>query len=329
MRLVAALFIVIALGAGCSGPSGVEVSHDWRGVTGVVAADVDGLVTVTGLDPGRSESRNLAVLPTRDDDDPVSGPVVVRQRNGDSLLIRPTTGGRDLLYRIESGDDALDRVGSVAGGARLYPSANGWAEVVAQGTGASVRVLTADLSEVFAMRLAIAPDVVATDGARHLCVAANGEGTARVVSVDLQQRRSSDPIGLRSTVGVLGCTDQGPLVGVESDPAAESGSAPTARLVDGRVRALEIDGGRLDAMLPDGRTVYAVVARGSTVSVLTVDLASGRTLDVHRLGKVEVTDDAFLIDHSLVVAGDERAAVLDLTTGVVGTVTLAGPVFPG
>ena len=329
LRLVAGLFIVLALGAACSGPSGVEVSHDWRGVDGFVATDVDGLVTVAGLDPERSRARNLAVLPGRDDDDPVSGPVVARRRNGDALLIRPATGGRDVLYRIESGNDALSRVGGLTRGARLYPWTDGWVEVAPSGSGASARALRSDLTQVFAMQLPITPDVVATDGAHRLCVAANGKASARLVTVDLQRQRSSEPIGLPSTIGVLGCTDQGPLVGVEVDPGAAGDSAPTARLVDGRVRMLEVDGGRLDALLVDGRTGYAVVGSGNALSALTVDLRSERMLDTHPLGKLEVADDAFLTGRSLVVAGDDRAAVMDLRTGAVASMKLAGPVFPG
>ncbi|HET6153931.1 MAG TPA: hypothetical protein VFE15_13335 [Marmoricola sp.] len=323
-----ALALALVVFTACSGPSGVDVSHDWSGIDGFLLMKVDGLVTVTGIDSVRGRARPMIVIPSRSDDDDVLAPQIARSSDGTALITRPRTSSTGVLYRIGIGDPSAERVGTVADGSRIYPWAGGWVEVAPRGSGSLVRVLDARLHEIRSVTVPIALDQVATDGADHVCLASGGT-TPRGSSVDLVSATVSRSTAVTAG-GILGCVSGRPVVVIARDA---SGTRPmpaagSVHLVRGPTAEVQLPVGRIDGVVASGDDLYAVVGIGSKLVALDIDLGAGTVGTAIDLTGLVAADDLYIAAQSLVVADGDNATILDLATDHVTRVSLPGQVFP-
>lgn len=326
-RLVAAALAAAALtaSAGCSGSGGVTVSKDWSGVTGVVLASVSGQRTVVGVDTAHNRARSLIVVPDKQSDDHVRSAALSRRSDGTTYLSQPQTNGSALVYSIGKGSDSVDGVGTLAGGGTLYPTAAGWVTVLQSGTGGRAQAWSTALDRGRSYPLPITPRSVATDGHDAVCVSDLGDAGTRAAALNVGTGTVS---GAASAPGLVtasvGCWRGAPVVAGTVD----GGSGPVTVQVQrsSPVRVL-FSAGRLDRFVVTGDLATAVLGTDSGLQLLVVDLTSGRITRTVPVPKLAVADDFFTDGSHWVIAGDDRAAVVDRATGAVAVFALPGQVL--
>ncbi|MGX1270936.1 hypothetical protein [Streptomyces phaeoluteigriseus] len=118
------------LATACSGPGGVDLGTDWKGASAFALADVDGLVTVVGVNADRSRAQSLAVVPQQADDDRAVSPQIVELADGRWLVTVPRKGGKpDRRYLVNRADHTLDGLGGDERLRRVLPGKTLVAEV--------------------------------------------------------------------------------------------------------------------------------------------------------------------------------------------------------
>ncbi|WP_030620323.1 hypothetical protein [Streptomyces sclerotialus] len=348
-RAAAALALVSALTAAtaaCGGPGGVELGTDWKGARNFALADVNGELTVVGVNPERDTAEPLVVVPSQKDDDRTLAPQIVRLADDRWVLAVPRKGGKpDRLYEVDREERAVavQRPGLEATYG-LYPAKSAVAAVPGfadrKGGDSTVRVRKGgdgDWSTVRTVKVPGTVSLAASDTTSdRLCVSQDAKdakdaedtadgGTAAVV--DLESGTVTDagaPRKLR--VQQLACADGRPVlagtVGAPGSTSAGSGAVEARR--KGGVTVLTSDGARFDQVAADGGSLVAAVFHKDRESLVRLDARTGEETARVRVPGLADAEGMQRTKGGWLLFSDNAAVRVDLDKGTTKRIPLPG-----
>ncbi|MFD5255015.1 hypothetical protein ACFWM5_19490 [Streptomyces bobili] len=285
--LLAVLASTVLLATACSGPAGVELGKDWKGSTSLVLVEVDGLVTVVGVNPDRGRAESLAVVPQQADDDHSVSPQLVELADGRRVLTVPREGNRpDRRYQVDRDDHVLDGMTNGERLRRLLPGRTLVAEVAGlPDRGSATRhiavssVLVKEPAHWTVKRELTIPGTIglaASDPASdRICLA----GGAKVFVAELTTGKVT-PVSLPSGMDVenLACPGGHPVI-VGMPSTSDSSGVVNATLIrtDGET-TVSVTGGRVDAVAATGTSVLLAVATDGDTEIVELDTITGQEL---------------------------------------------------
>ncbi|MEV6180796.1 hypothetical protein [Streptomyces sp. NPDC052015] len=279
--LLAALASAAALTTtACSGPGGVELGTDWEGSSTFALAEVDGLVTVVGIDPAEPGAQSLAVVPQQADDDDSVSPHIVRLADGRWMLSVPRTNGKpDRRYLVNREDHTLDGMTGDERLRRTLPGRTLVAEVAGlPGADGKSSVLVKNPADWTTERELEVPGTIglaASDPASDVvCVAAGNT----VSTADLTTGKVTPvPVPKGLTVDQLACPAGHPVV-VGAPASAASGRVAVSLTRQAAVTTVSVTGARADAVAARGSSIVVAAAKGDDTELIEVDAHSGKEL---------------------------------------------------
>ncbi|MDF6044305.1 hypothetical protein LRD69_19625 [Streptomyces sp. JH14] len=286
--LLVAFGSTAALTTACSGPGGVDLGNDWQGSRTFALADVDGLVTVVGINPDKPRAESLVVVPQQADDDDAISPHIVELADGRWLLTVPRKGGKpDRRYEIDRKDHTLDgmtgdeRLRRILPGKSLVAEVAGLPDTKSASGAAESSVLVRDPANWTTKRVIKVPgiiDLAASDPASDTICLGSDSGGTRISVADLANGRVTSvsvPKGL--DVKDLACPSGHPVI-VGSPAAGRSGDVKVSLTRSAAETVVRVDGGRVDAVAATGSSLVVAVATGNDTELVEVDSASGKEL---------------------------------------------------
>lgn len=340
------LLTVVATTACSVEPGGVELGSDWKGARAFSLAEVDGQLTVVGVNPRKGKAEPLVVVPSQADDNDTLAPQIVRLADGQWVITVPRKGGKpDRIYRIDRKDHAVAAQGAgleplhglFPGKSRVaaVPGLPDEGEAGGKGQGDSSAVLVEKPADWTTDRTVKIPGTIslAASGldSDTLCVAQDaedGKGRTKVATVDLLDGKVHDgaaaPEGFEAQQ--LACDDGHPvLAGPGGEPGKTSGSSGkvSTEQKDGNT-IVTIEGGRVDQLAVDGDTIVAAVFHDDKESLVTLDAKSGE--ETHRVALSGLTDAQGLqrTEQGWLVFSDEGAAFATPALKAAKKITLPG-----
>lgn len=330
-----ALATTAGLLTACSGPGGVDLGTDWKGASAFVLADVDGLVTIVGIDADRSRAESLAVVPQQADDDRAVSPQIVELADGRWLVTVPRKGGKpDRRYLVNRADHTLDglrgdeRLRRVLPGKTLLAEVAGLPDARSASGAAQSTVLVRDPADWSTRREVRVPGTIglaASDPASDTVCLGSGSGSGTGVTVvrltDGRVTVVPAPAGLDVTE--LACPSGHPVVvGSPVEGAAGSVRVSVTRSADGT--AVSVAGGRADAVAATGTSIVVAVATGTGTDLVEVDAGTGRQVHRVRLGGLAEARGLTRTPAGWLVHGEDSVTRVDLGTGATERFDLPG-----
>ncbi|POX39034.1 hypothetical protein C3486_20375 [Streptomyces sp. Ru73] len=347
LPLAAAGLLTALAATACSvEPGGVELGKDWKGARAFALSEVDGQLTVIGVNPVKGKAEPLVVVPSQADDNDTLAPQIVRLADGRWMISVPRKGGKpDRLYALDRKDHSVAVQGAgVESLHGLFPARSRVAAVPGlpdedthggKGTGGPSAILVQNPADWTTDRTVRVPGTVSlaasSRGSDTLCVtrdAADGKGRTRVSTVGLTDGKVTEaaaaPEGF--TVQQLACADGTPVLAgagsTQGKTSAGSGRLDVAHK-DGNV-IVTADGGRVDQLAVDGDTLVAAVFHKDHERLVTLDMTSGK--ETHRVTLPGLTDAAGLqhTERGWLALSDEGAVLTDPASGATKKIGLPG-----
>ncbi|MFI1702043.1 hypothetical protein [Streptomyces bobili] len=326
------------LATACSGPGGVDLGTDWKGASAFALAEVDGLVTVVGVNADTSRAESLAVVPQQADDDRAVSPQIVELADGRWLVTVPRKGGKpDRRYLVDRADHTLDglrgdeRLRRVLPGKTLVAEVAGLPDAKSASGSPESTVLVRDPADWSTRREVRIPGTIglaASDPASDTVCLAEGSGSGTRVSVvrlaDGKVTAVARPAGLDVTG--LACPAGRPVV-----VGAPAGSTSVA---SGKVRvsvtrnaadtAVSVDGGRADAVAATGTTIVVAASTGGDTDLVEVDAGTGRELRRARVEGLAAAQHLTRTPAGWLVYGEDSVVRVNLGSGATERFDLPG-----
>jgi hypothetical protein len=321
--------VLVATLSGC-GPGGVQVGHDWQGAELLAISKVNGQRVVIGIYPAARRAESLIVIPSKRQDDPDLGPRILRPAGGPWLVTVPERQGASVLYRIDSGQEALVGIGAIAGGRSVLPA--GPEAVLVAADSAAIGILDVASGRVIrTVGATVRPTFTADSAApATLCAAQSGESGVEVATVALSTGRATSPTRLPATsVTALGCRGGRPLL--VSSVVAQVGMPPesTVELREGTANGVDqliVRGAVGAAVLTTANSIFLAVSDNARSEVVELDGRTGHQVRRIAVNGIPVVRGLYETAKGLVVVGDDRAAAID-ATGPADEFRLPGPLI--
>ncbi|MET7859491.1 hypothetical protein ABZS81_20145 [Streptomyces sp. NPDC005318] len=336
--LLLAALSTAALTTACSGPGGVDLGNDWQGSRTFALADVDGLVTVVGINPDKPGAESLVVVPQQADDDDSISPHIVELADGRWMLTVPRKGGKpDRRYEVDRKDHTLDgmtgdeRLRRTLAGKTLVAEVAGLPDSKSATGTAESSVLVRDPANWTTKRVLEVPgtiDLAASDPASDtICLGSgpgDGSGGTRISVADLTDGRIASvsvPKGL--DVKDLACPSGHPVI-VGSPAAGRSGDVKVSLTRSAAETVVQVDGGRVDAVAATGSSIVVAAATGNDTELVEVDATSGKELHRARIKDLAASLNITPISKGWLVYAENTVTRVNLTTGKAKQFNLPG-----
>ncbi|MEU9666590.1 hypothetical protein AB0E25_13540 [Streptomyces bobili] len=330
--LLAVLASTALLATACSGPAGVELGKDWKGSTSLVLAEVDGLVTVVGVNPDRARAESLAVVPQQADDDHAVSPQLVELADGRGVLTVPRKGNRpDRRYQVDRTDHVLDGMTDGERLRRLLPGRTLVAEVAglpdrrsAQHLAAS-SVLVKDPMHWAVKRELKIPGTIALAAADpisdRICLA----GDAKVFVAELTTGEVT-PVSVPSGMDVenLACPGGHPVIVGTAGTSDSPGVVKTTLSGTLAETTVSVSGGRVDAVAATGSSLLLAMATGDDTEIVELDTTTGRELHRATVKGVPASLDIAATSAGWLLYTEHSVTRVDPPTGRTKTFDLPG-----
>ncbi|GFH34960.1 hypothetical protein [Streptomyces pacificus] len=292
--LLAALGTTAALTTACSGPGGVDLGDDWKGASTFALAEVNGLVTVVGINPDKPGAQSLAVVPQQADDDDAVSPHIVHLADGRWLVTVPRKDGKpDRRYEINRTDHTLDGMTGDERLRRTLPGKTLVAEVAGLPDGKSANgtaessVLVKDPTDWTTTRELKVPGTIgfaASDPASDaLCLGSGSDNATKVSVANLADGNvTSVPVPAGLAVKALACPAGHPVI-AGSPASGTSGDVKVSLTRGAAATVVSVNSGRVDAIAATDSSIVIAAAQGGNTELVEVDAASGEELHRARI----------------------------------------------
>ncbi|GGU32760.1 hypothetical protein [Streptomyces lavendofoliae] len=324
------LLSALAVTAACSGPGGVDLGTDWKGSRTFALANVDGLVTVVGINPDKPRAESLAVVPQQADDDDAVSPQLVELAGGRWVVTVPRKGGKpDRRYELDVEDHTLDGMSGDGRLRRILPGKTLVAEVAGLPDGKSAdgaarsSVLVRDPARWTTERELTVPgtvDFAASDRASDtVCLGSSTEDGSRAgtrVSVADLAGGKVTPVPVPSGLDVkdLACPSGHPVI-VGSPASAKSGGIKVSLDRTTSATVVTVDGGRVDAVAATDTSIVVAAAAGNDTELVELDAAGGKELRRARVEDLAASSAITPTSAGWLVYAEESVTRVNLTTG--------------
>ncbi|MFD5266958.1 hypothetical protein [Streptomyces sp. NPDC058335] len=338
---VAALAATAALLAtACSGPGGVDLGTDWKGASAFALAEVDGLVTVVGVNADKSRAESLAVVPQQADDDRAVGPQIVELADGRWLVTVPRKGGKpDRRYLVNRADHTLDglrgdeRLRRVLPGRTLVAEVAGLPDAKSASGSPESTVLVRNPADWSTRREVKVPGTIglaASDPASDTVCLGSGSGSGSGTRVTVVRLTDGEVTTVAGPAGLdvtgLACPAGRPVV-VGSPAEGASGASGKVRVsVTGNAAgtAVSVDGGRADAVAATGTSIVVAAATGGDTDLVEVDAGTGEELRRARVEGLAGAQHLTRTATGWLVYGEDSVTRVDLGSGATERFDLPG-----
>ncbi|MFF8191303.1 hypothetical protein ACF05L_10610 [Streptomyces bobili] len=323
------------LATACSGPGGVDLGTDWKGASAFALAEVDGLVTVVGVNADKSRAESLAVVPQQADDDRSVSAQIVELADGRWLVTVPRKGGKpDRRYLVNRADHTLDGLRGDERLRRVLPGKTLVAEVAglpdaksASGSPESTVLVRnpADWSTRREVRVPGTIGLAASDPGSDTVCLAGGSGSGTRVSVvrltDGKVTAVAGPAGLDVTG--LACPSGRPVV-VGSPAESTSGKVRVSVTRNAAGTAVSVDGGRADAVAATGTSIVVAASTGGDTDLVEVDAGTGREMRRARVEGLAAAQHLTSTPAGWLVYGEDSVIRVNLDSGATEWFDLPG-----
>ncbi|WP_050514427.1 hypothetical protein [Streptomyces rimosus] len=325
--LLAALGSTAALTTACSaGPAGVELGDDWEGSKTFALAEVDGLVTVVGINPDRPGAQSLAAVPQQADDDDAVSPHIAQLADGRWVVTVPRKDDKpDRRYVVNRKDHTLDgmagdeRLRRILPGKTLVGEVAGLPDTKAADGAPASSVLVRDPADWSTKRELKVPGTIgfaASDPSSDTVCLGSGSDTRPRISVANLSDGKVTPVAVPDGLDVkaLACRAGHPVI-AGSDPSGKSGRVKVSVTAGADATTVSVNGGRVDAVRATGSSIVVAAAKGKDTELVEVDATSGKELHRARVKDLAASLNITPTSAGWLVYTENTVTRVNLTTG--------------